>query len=91
MRVPLFNGDYVEGVTIVDSSPLEKYVLCDSDEIRRVFDNYTLYYGFATKEGSWYIQEVTPTTNRFYAGSVSYVTAWNNRTEHPYTYIFNAF
>lgn len=51
----------------------------------------TKYYGFVSRSGAWYIQEVTDTTIRYTKGTSGYVAAFTGRAGLTYDYYDEVF
>lgn len=98
INVCIFDADgnpvvFVSGaipVSIVSgyASPLEKYILSDSDE-----QGTTRYYGYLDISGNWYIRkdDSQAGTQRFVKGTTGYVAAWTARTDQTYEYFDSIF
>ena len=60
---------------------MDSYVASDIDE-----SGATKYYGFLSRSGAWYIQEVTDTTIRYAKGVSGYVAGFTGRAGLTYDY-----
>lgn len=61
---------------------IKGYFISDIDES----DTTTKYYGFLTRDGEWYIMQMTSTTVRYAKGNNDYITNWDNRITLTYDY-----
>jgi hypothetical protein len=68
------------------SDPLGTYQPADMDESAA-----TKYYGFISRSGAWYIQEITETTAKYVKGVSAYSTNWVGRVGLTYDYYNEVF
>ena len=70
------------------ASKLGNYMISDVDDASN-----PKYYGFADREGGWYIlkEDTTDKTYRYCKGTSDYTTNWTNRASSTYDYPFNIF
>ncbi len=68
----------------ISDDPLAKYKITG-------IDPGGIYFGYADKDGAWYIMKLTATEALYAKGNTGYSTAWANKESQIYDYFFNMF
>jgi hypothetical protein len=95
---PLFGGTSESGtVSLQDTAgnkinPAERQPT-DGYKITEIDDSIIAYYGFTSKDNSWFIMRLDTDTGSFrYARGISdFPGGWTNREQHKYDYYINVF